>query len=70
MNPRTLRIGIVGAGNCASSMVQRLTCYRDARDDAVIPGLMNPRMGRYHVRDIEVACAFDIHAGKVGRAAA
>jgi myo-inositol-1-phosphate synthase len=62
-----LRIGIVGAGNCASSLVQGLTYYRDAADDAVIPGLMNPRVGRYHVRDVEVACAFDIHAGKVGR---
>src|SRR6185312_3324954 len=62
-----LRIGIVGAGNCASSLVQGLTYYRDAADDAVIPGLMNPRVGRYHVRDVEVACAFDIHEGKVGR---
>src|SRR5690348_11071264 len=62
-----LRIGIVGAGNCASSLVQGLTYYRDASDDAVIPGLMNPRVGPYHVRDVEVACAFDIHAGKVGR---
>jgi hypothetical protein len=67
LNPNPLRIGIVGAGNCASSLVQGLTYYRDAPDDAVIPGPMNPRVGRYHVRDVEVACAFDIHAGKVGR---
>src|SRR6185437_12916307 len=67
LTPNPLRIGIVGAGNCASSLVQGLTYYRDAADDAAIPGLMNPRIGRYHVRDIEIACAFDIHAGKVGR---
>ena len=66
VNPASLRIGIVGAGNCASSLVQGLTYYRDTPDDGAIPGLMNPRVGRYHVRDIEVASAFDIHAGKVG----
>jgi myo-inositol-1-phosphate synthase len=62
-----VRIGIVGAGNCASSLVQGLSYYRDAADDEAIPGLMNARVGPYHVRDIELACAFDVHAGKVGR---
>jgi myo-inositol-1-phosphate synthase len=67
LNAASLRIGIIGAGNCASSLVQGLTYYRETPDDGVIPGLMNPRVGRYHVRDVEVASAFDIHAGKVGR---
>ena len=63
----SVRVGIVGAGNCASSFVQGLTYYRDARDGQTIPGLMNPSVGGYRVRDVEVACAFDVHAGKVGR---
>src|SRR5690348_4930153 len=38
-------------------LVQGLTYYRDTPDDGVIPGLMNLRVGRYHVRDVEVASA-------------
>ena len=67
MTPNTLRVGIVGAGNCASSFVQGLAYYRDAADGEEIPGLMNASIGRYHVRDVQVAAAFDVHAGKVGR---
>lgn len=67
MTPSPLRVGIVGAGNCASSFVQGLAYYRDAADGEEVPGLMNASIGRYHVRDIELASAFDVHAGKVGR---
>jgi myo-inositol-1-phosphate synthase len=57
----------VGVGNCASSFVQGLTHYAEASSAEQPPGLMNVELGGYHVRDIEVAAAFDIHAGKVGR---
>ncbi|HET9836416.1 MAG TPA: inositol-3-phosphate synthase [Rhodanobacteraceae bacterium] len=67
MNSSSVRVGIVGAGNCASSFVQGLQYYRDARDEAPIPGLMSNSVGRYRPRDITIASAFDIHAGKVGR---
>jgi myo-inositol-1-phosphate synthase len=67
LTPNTVRVGIVGAGNCASSFVQGLTYYRDAKADETIPGLMTPVLGRYHVSDIEVASAFDISDRKVGR---
>lgn len=67
MTSNTVRVGIVGAGNCASSFVQGLTYYRDAPDEDTIPGLMHPRLGRYHVRDIEIASAFDVSDCKVGR---
>jgi len=67
MNSRTVRVGIVGAGNCASSLVQGLTYYRDAGDEEPVPGLMHASVGPYRVRDIEIVSAFDIHAGKVGR---
>jgi len=67
--PRTasLRVGLVGAGNCASSFVQGLAFYRDAGPNAPPPGLMNVELGGYHVRDIEVVAAFDVTAAKVGR---
>ncbi|NNM71837.1 inositol-3-phosphate synthase [Enterovirga aerilata] len=63
----SLRVGIVGVGNCASSFVQGLTYYRDARSNEPVPGLMHVTLGGYHVSDIEVASAFDISAKKVGR---
>jgi myo-inositol-1-phosphate synthase len=67
MASKKVRIGIVGVGNCASSLVQGITYYGDARGNEPIPGLMNADLGGYHVGDIEVACAFDVAAGKVGR---
>ncbi len=67
MSPRKLRVGIVGVGNCASSFVQGLTYYRDARANEPVPGLMNVALGGYHVGDIEVSAAFDVNAAKVGR---
>ena len=67
MSRNKLRVGIVGVGNCASSFVQGLTHYANAASDAPPPGLMNVELGGYHVGDIELAAAFDIHAGKVGR---
>jgi myo-inositol-1-phosphate synthase len=67
LSSTTLRVGIVGAGNCASSFVQGLHYYRDASEDEQIPGLMNARVGRYHVSDIEISAAFDVSAAKVGK---
>jgi myo-inositol-1-phosphate synthase len=67
LTPNTVRVGIVGAGNCASSFVQGLAYYRNAKEDETIPGLMNPTLGKYHVSDIEIASAFDISDRKVGR---
>lgn len=61
-----VRIGIVGVGNCASSLVQGLTYYREAPGNEPVPGLMNVDLGGYHVSDVEVACAFDVAANKVG----
>lgn len=67
MSRNKLRVGIVGVGNCASSFVQGVTYYRDASSNEPPPGLMNLELGGYQVGDIELASAFDIHAGKVGR---
>jgi myo-inositol-1-phosphate synthase len=67
MSCNKLRVGIVGVGNCASSFVQGVTYYREASSNEPPPGLMNLELGGYHVGDIEIASAFDIHAAKVGR---
>jgi myo-inositol-1-phosphate synthase len=64
---RKVRIGIVGVGNCANSLVQGLSYYRDAKSNEPVPGLMNANLGGYHVRDIELSAAFDVNAEKVGR---
>ena len=67
MGERSVRVGIVGVGNCASSFVQGLSYYAEAPANAPPPGLMHVELGGYHVRDVAVVSAFDVHAGKVGR---
>jgi len=62
-----VRVGIVGIGNCASSLVQGLSYYREAKSNEPVPGLMNVNLGGYHVRDIEISAAFDVNARKVGK---
>jgi len=67
MTERKVRVGIVGVGNCASSLVQGLTYYKDADGNEPVPGLMHVNLGGYHVSDIEIAAAFDVSTAKVGR---
>ncbi len=64
---RKVRVAVIGAGNCASSLVQGVQFYRDAKDDELIPGLMHPVLGGYGVGDVEFSAAFDVDACKVGR---
>jgi len=61
-----IKVGIVGIGNCASSLVQGIHYYRDANEKDAI-GLMHWAIGGYHPFDIEVVSAFDIDRRKVGR---
>jgi myo-inositol-1-phosphate synthase len=63
---RRVRVGIVGVGNCASSLVQGLSYYSNAESNEPVPGLMNVDLGGYHVSDVEVSSAFDVNADKVG----
>ena len=62
----SVRVAVIGVGNCASALVQGVHYYKGAPDDGFIPGLMRPRLGGYHVGDIEFSAAFDIDARKVG----
>ena len=64
---RKIRVGIIGVGNCASSLVQGVEFYRNAPDGEFVPGLMHVNLGGYRVGDIEFSAAFDIDAGKVGK---
>jgi myo-inositol-1-phosphate synthase len=64
---RKLRLGIVGVGNCASSLVQGISFYGSPESNEPAPGLMHLELGGYRVGDIEVASAFDVNADKVGR---
>ncbi|WP_030526139.1 inositol-3-phosphate synthase [Phycicoccus jejuensis] len=63
----SIRVAIVGVGNCASSLVQGVHYYRDADPATTVPGLMHVRFGEYHVSDVEFVAAFDVDDKKVGK---
>jgi myo-inositol-1-phosphate synthase len=63
----SIRVALVGIGNCASSLVQGVEYYKDVPDDQVVPGLMHTRFGDYHVSDVQFVAAFDVDSNKVGK---
>src|SRR4051812_47794170 len=63
----SVRVAIVGVGNCASSLVQGVEYYRTADPNDRVPGLMHVKFGDYHVSDVQFVAAFDVDAKKVGR---
>ena len=62
-----IRVAIIGAGNCASSLIQGVEYYKNARQGDFVPGVMHVSLGGYHIRDIEFVAAFDIDRNKVGK---
>jgi myo-inositol-1-phosphate synthase len=62
----TVRLAIAGVGNCANSLLQGITYYKDADPTLSVPGLMHVDLGGYHVRDVVPVAAFDVDASKVG----
>jgi myo-inositol-1-phosphate synthase len=62
-----IRVAIIGAGNCASSLVQGVQYYKNAKEGDFIPGIMHVNLGGYHLSDIEFVAAFDIDKNKVGK---
>ncbi len=62
----SVRVAIVGVGNCATSLIQGVEYYKNAAADESVPGLMHVKFGEYHVSDIEFVAAFDVDAKKVG----
>ena len=62
-----INVAIIGVGNCASSLVQGIHYYKDAKEDDFVPGLMHVNLGGYHIADINFVAAFDIDKNKVGK---
>ena len=67
MGKNKVRVGIIGVGNCASSLIQGVEYYKNAVESDFIPGLMHVNLGGYHISDIEFSAAVDIDAEKVGK---
>ena len=63
---KKVRVAIIGVGNCASSLIQGVQYYREAKPGDKVPGLMHVDLGGYHIRDIEFSAAFDVVKSKVG----
>ena len=62
-----IRVAIAGVGNCASSLIQGVTYYKDAKEGDNVPGLMHVTLGGFHVSDLDFVAAFDVDASKVGQ---
>jgi myo-inositol-1-phosphate synthase len=60
-----IKIGIIGVGNCASSLVQGLNFYSKKNVSTI--GLLYKELKGYKVSDIEIVCAIDIDKRKVGK---
>ena len=63
----SIRVAIVGVGNCATSLVQGVEYYKDADPAGTVPGLMHVQFGEYHVKDVQFVAAFDVDDKKVGK---
>ncbi|MFH2012211.1 MAG: inositol-3-phosphate synthase [Pseudomonadota bacterium] len=64
MNSKSIKIAVVGVGNCVSALLQGIEFYKNNPDINI--GLMHYDMGGYTPSDIEVVAAFDIDKRKVG----
>jgi myo-inositol-1-phosphate synthase len=64
---KKVRVAIIGVGNCASSFIQGVHFYKNAKDTDQVPGLMHVNLGGYHISDIEFTAAFDVVDTKVGK---
>lgn len=63
----TIKVALVGVGNCASSLVQGLQYYRGCAEREDCIGLRHSSLGGFHARGIQIVAAFDIDSRKVGR---
>ena len=63
----SIKVAIIGVGNCASSLVQGIHHYLELPKDTEVPGIMHNTIGDYRIDDIEVVAAFDIDENKVGK---
>lgn len=64
MNKEKIKVAIIGAGNCAKSLVEGVQYYTEHKDEH-LSGMMREDIGGYKAEDIEFVCAFDIDERKV-----
>jgi len=62
-----IRVAIVGVGNSASALIQGIEYYKNAKEEANVPGLMHVNFGGYHIRDVRFVAAFDVNKNKIGK---
>ncbi len=62
----TIKVAVVGVGNCFSSLYQGLEYYHEHKGQN-IPGVMYADIGGYRTSDIEVVATFDVDRRKVGK---
>ncbi len=62
-----INVAIIGVGNCASSLIQGVYYYQQAKETEFVPGLMHVNLGGYHISDINFVAAFDVDKNKVGK---
>lgn len=62
----SIKVAIIGVGNCASSLVQGIAYYGQKTEPGTA-GLMHEVLCGYHPRDINIVAAFDIDERKVGK---
>jgi myo-inositol-1-phosphate synthase len=60
-----IKVGIIGAGNCAKSLVEGIQYYMQTPEDKV--GLMYEDIGGYTVNDIEFVIGFDVDSRKINK---
>lgn len=63
--PPKVRVAIAGLGNCAGSLIEGITYYR--QNPGIEAGLLFPVLSGYSVNDVEIVAAFDVSALKVGQ---
>lgn len=61
----TVNVGLIGVGNCASSLVQGVEYYANMAGDPA--GLTNTVCASYAVSDVRFTAAFDVNASKIDR---
>lgn len=65
MKKEKIRVGIIGMGNCAKSLVEGVQYYSDKKKSS--EGVMKFNIGGYEPKDIEFVMGFDIDERKIGQ---
>ena len=63
-----IKVAIIGVGNCASSLIQGIEYYKNLDENSgFVAGIMNNRLNKYYIHDIEFVAAFDVDKNKIGK---